>query len=285
MSKDNTPAVVLEEKNITDNILNRINQMMSVGALVLPKDYSPENALKAAWFKLQETKTSKNDGSRPVLEVCSRESIANSLLKMVTNAWNSAKSQCYFIAYGTTLTCQGSYFGNKANARRVGMKDVITQVIYEGDDFEYEINPETGRTRVTKHIQRLENINMQKIKGGYATVIMEDGTVDVVIMTMQQVRDAWSMGQGEGPTHKKFSDMMVKKTISNRACRHIISTSNDADLYDDESDAQDIVVEAVHEEISSSANQQMIGHDEEVIVAQEEKEIPLNEIDTEPAFK
>lgn len=253
----NTPAVQ-QEKNITDGVLNRINQMMEVGALVLPKDYVPANALKAAWFKLLETRTKDK---KPVLDVCSKESIANALLKMVTNAWNPGKSQCYFIAYGTELSCSPSYFGLKLAAKDAGMKDAVANVIYEGDEFEYEIVG--GRTTVTRHLQKIENIRMDKIRGGYVVVEMVGGEKYTIIMTLPQIKKAWEQGQGEQNFHKNFPDMAVMKTVIARACRHIINTSNDAHLMDDD-DSGDPVIDAVAREVYDHANQTMIGHAEEV---------------------
>lgn len=263
-SNTNSPvqATGNSEKNITDNVLNRINQMVAASSLIIPKNYSPENALKAAWFKLLETKTKKDaQGNQyPVLEYCTKDSIANSLLKMVVNAWDPGKNQCYFIPYGKSLSCQGSYFGNKANAKRCGMKDSSTQIVYDGDDFDYEINPETGRIRIIKHSQKIDNIHMDKIKGGYTTMLMDDGTSDVIIMTIDQIKKAWEMGQGEGKTHKNFTDMMAKKTISNRAFRHIINTSDDANLLDEEEEPT--IIDAIHKEISENANSVEIGFTE-----------------------
>ena len=55
--------MVVMQKDITDQVSNRISQLQDDG-LALPKDYNPQNALKAAWFKLQQTKDRSN---RPAL--------------------------------------------------------------------------------------------------------------------------------------------------------------------------------------------------------------------------
>lgn len=51
-NQSNQMAVM--QKDITDQVSNRISQLQDDG-LALPKDYNPQNALKAAWFKLQQT--------------------------------------------------------------------------------------------------------------------------------------------------------------------------------------------------------------------------------------
>lgn len=261
MTNQTSKSATTAEKTITDTVLSRINEMMSVGALVLPSDYNPANALKAAYFTLLETKTSKNDGNRPVLDVCTKDSIANSLFYMVTNAWNPAKKQCYFIAYGTKLSCQGSYHGHKANAKRVGLKNCVPQVIYEGDIFEYEIDSASGHKRLIKHVQKIENINLAKIKAAYITVHMEDGTSYIDIMTMAQIEKAWEQGQGKGKTHINFTDMMCKKTIISRVCTEIINASDDSHLEVNEDEAP-AIIEATHEEIDSEAGQQLLSFTE-----------------------
>ena len=73
-------AVAILEKNIAESVLTRIKQFTANKDIRLPADYSPENALKSAWLILLETKTSKQDGERPVLDACTKESIANTLL-------------------------------------------------------------------------------------------------------------------------------------------------------------------------------------------------------------
>ena len=106
----------LKEKDITATVLERIKELQSTRALTLPKDYSPENALKSAYIILQET---VDKDKKPVLSVCTTASIASCLLDMVVQGLSPLKKQCYFIAYGSKLTLSRSYFGSIAIAKRV----------------------------------------------------------------------------------------------------------------------------------------------------------------------
>lgn len=64
------------------------------------------------------------------MEVCSRESIANSLLDMVVQGLSPAKTQCYFIVYGNQLQLNRSYFGTQAVLKRLtNVKDIWANVI------------------------------------------------------------------------------------------------------------------------------------------------------------
>ncbi len=78
--------------------------------------------MKSAWLILQ---AAVDKDKKPVLEVCSKNSIANALLDMVVQGLNPAKKQCYFIAYGNGLACQRSYFGTMAVTKQVaGAKEI-----------------------------------------------------------------------------------------------------------------------------------------------------------------
>lgn len=228
MGEKNQVAIAKEEKNITDIVLNKVSGFANTGELVIPNDYSPENALKSAWLALQNV---EDKNHKKALEVCSQSSIANSLLDMVVQGLSPAKKQCYFIVYGNELTLSRSYMGTVAVAKRFGdVKDVKAQVVYQDDEFEYEIDPMTSDISITKHRQKLENIDNGKIKAVYAVVTKNDGSHYVEVMTMEQVRKAWGQGatKGQSPAHKNFAEEMAKKTVINRACKLFVNTSSDS---------------------------------------------------------
>ncbi len=221
------------EKNVVDNVLAKVNQFQQTGELKLPNDYSVENALKSAYLILSETKDKQG---KIVLENCSKVSIANSLLDMATQGLSPMKKQCYFTSYNGQLQMQRSYQGSIAIARRAGLKSVVANVIYEKDNFVYKINIETGLKEIVNHEQTLENIDLGKIKGAYALTTMEDGTRELTIMTIAQIKKAWLQGYAKGNSgaHTNFTDEMCKKTVINRACKGIINSSTDGYLFDDE---------------------------------------------------
>ncbi|MEJ7445812.1 RecT family recombinase, partial [Staphylococcus hominis] len=72
---------------------------------------------------------------------CTKESMAQALLGMVTQGLNPAKNQCYFIPYGNKMQIQRSYHGNIMMLKRdAGAKDVVAQIIYKGDSFKQELD-------------------------------------------------------------------------------------------------------------------------------------------------
>lgn len=218
---------------IVDNVLAKINQFQQTGELKLPEGYAAANALQSAYLLL--TDLTDKDGAL-ILPMVTPASVANALLKMVLLGLSPMKRQCSFIKYGDKLTLQQEYAGTVTLARRFGkLKTVKAQVVYEKDIFEYDVNPETGKRFVIKHEQKLDNIDITKIRGAYAVTTLEDGSVDTEIMTIVQIRQAWLQGKAKGnsPAHNNFTDQMAMKTVIGRACKLLITTSDDANAYDD----------------------------------------------------
>lgn len=236
--KKNEVAAI--EKNISDSVLKRVEAFQAEGSLKLPADYSPENALKSAFLYLDQAKDKNNN---PVLSVCTKNSVATALLDMVVQGLSVSRKQCYFIPYGDNLTLQRSYFGTVALARRVGgiIGEPVANVIYKGDEFAYEVNTDTGRKHLVKHVQTLDNIGSD-IVGAYCILNLPDGQQHLEIMSMAQIRASWAQGatKGNSPAHRNFEDQMVLKTVISRACKMFINSSSDGYLYEgtrDESDS------------------------------------------------
>lgn len=263
-----------EELNVTVRVQKMVTQFMDKGTLRLPADYSPENALKSAWLTLQ---TCVDRDRNPVLQSCTQVSVINALLDMIVQGLNPAKKQCYFIAYGKALVCQRSYFGDIALAQRVrpGL-EVYSGVVYEGDEFSYEIY--RGRKTVT-HRQKLENINPAKIIAAYCGLIDENGEdLGAEVMPWAQIQKSWGMSKtykaGSG-THADFPDQMALRTVIRRRCKPIINQSNDALLRDSVRRQEAEALEnEMDDEVATLGNGQIITiepiHEGEIVQPEEE---------------
>ena len=243
----------LVKKDISAQVLARVEIFQKSGELRIPKDYSPENALKSAYLILTDPRNN-------LLAQCTKESAANALLKMVVWGLSPLKKQCDFIKYGDKLECTPEYTGNIVLAKRYGgLKDIKGNAIFEGDTFEFEVDPTTGRKRILKHTQTLESIGSKNIKGAYAVYEMNDGKIDVEIMNIVQIRDAWNQGatKGASPAHKNFPDQMAIKTVINRACKLIIRGSDDSALFSNDDETN-----VVDREIAENANVETISFEE-----------------------
>lgn len=260
-------AVSVQEKNITEKTLDRIKSLEKTGDLTFPQNYNYGNAIKSAYLILSET---KDKSGKPVLQSCSQASIANALLDMSIQGLSPAKKQCYFVPYGNQLQMMPSYLGKIATTKRLkGVKNVYANCIYEKDEFAYEINLETGLKKITKHEQTFENIDLTKIKGAYAVVVVEDGNNYVEVMNINQIKNAWNQGaaKGNSKAHTNFTDEMVKKTVINRACKNFVNTSDDSDIllesinrtneYKEEDIIENVQAE-VKEEIKENANRETL---------------------------
>lgn len=277
MSNPNQQLTV-QEKNISDAVLAKINAFQKAGQLRLPPDYSAENALKAAYLILSET---KNRDGQLVLNYCSKESVANAMLKMVVWGLSPLKKQCDFVPYGDKLECTPEYTGNIILAKRYGnLKSITSNAVFEGDSFEFTIDTKTGRKIITKHEQTLDSIGSKNLKGAYAVYELNDGTINVEIMNMSQIRDSWNQGaaRGNSPAHKNFPDEMAKKTVINRACKLLIRASDDAVLYDsvENETGKNQTTEDVNYEIVNNSNKTPIDFNEQVEEKKADSEPVLN---------
>lgn len=279
--------LALIKKDTVDVVAAKIRQFQERGELQLPPNYSAENAMKAAWLELQEVKDKED---RPALSVCTRDSIANALLRMAVQGLNPAKNQCYFVAYGKKLVLMRSYFGSMHVAKSVNpdIEDIFGEVVYKGDEFEFE--KRRGKTVISKHKQKLENMKKENIIASYATILYKDGREESVIMTIDEIKQAWKQSATHpvdasgkikaGSTHDKFTAEMCKKTVINRACKPIINSSDDSNLVvrmAKETDAEFAEAE-VAQEIEENANTETIDIEASVI----EDEQPEEEKQIEP---
>lgn len=265
---------IIKLENVADQVMARIRQMESADMVRIPENYAVENALKSAWLVLQETEDRNHNKA---LAVCTKVSIANSLLDMVLQGLSVAKKQGYFIVYGNQLQFQRSYFGTVALAMRSGkLKSIpVANIIYDGDEFVYHIDPKTGNIEIIRHEQKIENIDNGKIKAAYAILQMSNGETRVTIMTKNQIDKAWNQGatKGKSPAHQNFAEEMCKKTVIGRACKMVINSIDDAWLYEGYKDEFDRnPSDARDAQIVASANQDVFSEAEEVTEIQPKPE-------------
>jgi recombination protein RecT len=216
---------------------------------------------------------------------------------MAVQGLNPAKKQGYFIAYGKQLVFQRSYFGTMAVTKRVaGAKDIFAEIVYKGDEFEYTIH--RGNKVITKHVQRIENVDPDNIVAAYCTIVFDDDRQFTDVMTWAEIQKAWSKSKmnpdKEGSTHKEFAQEMARKTVINRACKRYLNSSDDGSLLMYHVNrADEVAAEAeVEAEIEENANTELIdveytvedeGNGSESAEA-EESQTEQQTLDGEPGF-
>lgn len=250
--------LTLLQKDITDNIARKLDELKKDGGLAIPANYNPANALKSAFFEMT------NSASGNLLEKCSRESIANSLLNMAIQGLSPAKKQCYFVPYGQNLSMQRSYFGTQKVVKSLtNVEDIWATIIYEGDEFEIEI--EGGREQIAKHTTSFLNRD-NDIIGAYCIIKKSDGEEVLTVMTRKEIEASWSQSKNKS-VQNKFPQEMAKRTVINRAAKAFINTSDDSDALiqavndtteEEFENDQERAVRDVTETVEREANQVLI---------------------------
>lgn len=254
----------IEEKQITDIVFNKVVALQAKGAIDFPNNYSVGNALKSAYLILQEAKTREK---KPVLQVCTQESIANALLDMVVQGLNPTKQQCYFIPYGNQLTLSRSYLGTIALTKRLkGVKDVVAYPIYKNDKLDIGFDILTGKTKINEFKPALDH-KAQDLTGALGIVVGENEILYLEYMNMEQIRNAWNQGtmKGNSPAHKNFPDQMAIKTVINRVCKKYVNAADDSDKIAD-------LISKTAEEVDNELEIEMAEN-------ANAKELPLDEIE------
>ena len=83
---NNNLANGINEKNITDKVLNQVTALTKNNSLTLPKKYNVGNALKFAYLDLQGQGLLNTD----------QAALATALLNMCVQGLSPQKKQCYF---------------------------------------------------------------------------------------------------------------------------------------------------------------------------------------------
>ena len=294
-TKTEETSLAIPQVNITDEVLVKIQKFEKNGQIFFPNNYSPENALKNAWLKLQEV---KDRNGNLALNVCTKPSIANALLNMVIQGLNPMKNQCYFIPYGDQLTLSRSYFGTIAVAKQFGeIIDITAEVIYEEDEVETEI--EHGKTIITKHKRKYGNIDKSKIIGAYATILYKESANkknESIIMNMEQIRTSWKKSKvnpnSADSVHSLYTEDMCKRTVINKIGKYYINSRDDSNLNvlkeAFESSDEEMREAEIAYEIQTNANKEVIDVEtgeikEQQVLTEEEKDAMFPPVDDTPA--
>ena len=251
------------------------------GDVILPPNYDVNDAVKALYLKTIQTVDKQK---RPVLEVCTRESIEQVVQNYVSKGLNIAKNQCYLVCYGNTLTLQESYFGKQKEANAYAGITINSNVIYEGEKVNIVVRP--NGTKIIEHTPDFSKFDTNKIVGAYAIAVNDKGeVVDSDIMTMKEIRQSWAKSSSGGTVHKEFPVEMTRKTVIARLAKRFINTSDDStkfevvnsDMGDYEINASDIVIEDTKPtpKKSQSTNEQEMVVEE--LGEEQTKEIPYSE--------
>ncbi|HBL2971828.1 recombinase RecT [Enterococcus faecium] len=215
------------QRSLDEQVISNLGRLQEQG-LEMPPGYSPQNALKSAFFEL----TNNTGGNLLQMAANNQEmktSISNALLDMVIQGLSPAKKQCYFIKYGNKVQLMRSYFGTMAVLDRVtGGADITPVVVRQGDEF--EVAMDGPNMVVKKHETKFENLD-NEIIAAYVVIKLANGKETTTVMTKKQIDQSWAKSKMKGSVpQKEFPEEMAKRTVINRAAKTLINTSNDNDL-------------------------------------------------------
>lgn len=213
--KELIKPVLVEEK-----ALAKIQGYMELG-MTIPEGFSPANSLKKARFMLNDMKV----GGKPVLEVCTEESVMQALLDSVAKGLDFSESQIYFIPRGNQMTTMESVYGRIVRARRASKNyKPIVGYVHEGDIFDFGVDIETGYTKIIEHKTSIENLDKPFI-AAYAYVTDNDGNTDVFIMTRKEWLKSWTKSSNGASVAKDFERDMIYRTIIKKSTKSLVNSN------------------------------------------------------------
>lgn len=235
VAKKNNTSV----STVINQAITQYEEMVENKRFDTPAEYSFRNAIQQTRFLLNKPIESGANKGKTLMQVCSPESILQSVMEMAQKGLNPAKKQCYFIPFGNSCQLITSYQGNIAMAKRNGqdVEDVLAYPVYKDDEFEVKFNAGKGVLEVIKYNPDITKWDKKNLIGAFAVIINEKGEPKYTeYMTIEQIRSAWGMGaaKGNSPAHREFPDQMALKTVKNRAVKSYVNTSDDSDLITDD---------------------------------------------------
>lgn len=244
---------------VISQAIEQFDNMIAKDHFDLPEKYSYKNAIQQTRFLLNKGIESGQNKGKTILEVCTPQSIMQSVIEMAQKGLNPAKEQCYFIPYGNTCNLSISYQGKIAIAKREGedIKDVYGYAVYKDDEFELNFNITNGTYNIKNYKPDVTKWSKDTLIGAFAVITNNEDKVKYTeYMTMEQIRNAWNMGamKGGSPAHKNFPDQMAIKTVKSRAVKSFINSSNDEDLMSYEEKSIKATDERFSNELEENAN-------------------------------
>lgn len=211
----------LAKSSLVEEIaLSKINQYVELG-MVLPEGFNPTNSLKKARMMLNDMKVQ----GKPVLEVCTKESVIQCLIDSCCKGLDYSEMQVYFIPRANIMTNLESVYGRIARAKRASRyyKPVV-QYVHEGDDFQIGVDVTNGKTIIKKHETSLDNLD-KPIVAAYTFVTDDNNDTEVFIMTKREWLTSWKKSSNGGAVAKEFERDMIFRTIIKKSTKSLVNAN------------------------------------------------------------
>ena len=211
----------LAKSSLVEEIaLSKINQYVELG-MVLPENFNPTNSLKKARMMLNDMKIQ----GKPVLEVCTKESVIQCLIDSCCKGLDYSEMQVYFIPRNNIMTNLESVYGRIARAKRASRYyKPIVQYVHEGDDFQIGVDVTNGKTIIKKHETSLDNLD-KPIVAAYTFVTDDNNDTEIYIMTKKEWLKSWSKSSNGAAVAKDFERDMIFRTIIKKSTKSLVNAN------------------------------------------------------------
>lgn len=259
MTQNNQNKPTTGVSQIINQAIKQYTKMVEDKVFDVPENYSYKNAIQQARYLLTKPADSGKNKGLAIIDICTPQSILQSVMEMAQKGLNPDKKQCYFIPYGNTCTLSISYQGNVALAKRGGedIGEVYGYAVYKDDVLDLSFNPQRGVFEIESYQPDISKWTKPGITGAFAVITDRAGNVKYTeYMTMEQIKDAWNMGfaKGESPAHKNFPDQQAIKTVKSRAVKSFVNTADDSEIVSSEEKSITYTDRTLNEELQSKAN-------------------------------
>ena len=222
-----------EAKRQDNSIKGLIKRMEPQIAKALPKTLEPERFTRIVLTAIS---------SNPKLQECTPQSFLGAMMQAAQLGLepNTPLGQAYLIPYGRDCSFILGYQGLLTLAYRTGeYKDIYAHVVYENDEFEYELGLEP------KLVHKPAMVDRGKPIAYYAVYHLKNGGYGMAVMSyddMVKHRNQYSKASGKQTPWVTSLDSMALKTVLKKVLKYAPKTIEFA-----EADAADGSIKRVEE--------------------------------------
>lgn len=194
-----------------------LDKMQGQFKMALPEHISPEKFARTALTAVQQN---------PKLLDCDSKSLFSSLVKCASDGLLPDGREAALVIYGQSAQYMPMVYGVRKRMHNSGeVSSIDAQVVYENDDFDYQLGDEP------KIIHKPALENRGKMRLAYCVVRFKDGGILREIMTKDEIYKAreCSKAKNNGPW-KDWESEMWRKTVLHRAAK-AVPTSSDLERF------------------------------------------------------
>jgi len=189
----------------------KLESLMEQKNKALPSEFNRQRFLQNVFTVLKDT--DRVGKANP-------QDLAREILKGALLGLDFFRGECYIIMYGSRPNFQTDYKGERKIARKYSLKPIrnmYAKVVRHGDEL--EIIDNDAKTHI-----RFEPIPMstKEIKGAFAKVIFQDGSLLYESMNIDQLKSvAENFGNTNTKAYKYTAGEMYKKIVLRRLLKSV----------------------------------------------------------------